>query len=137
LGDTEALRATGAGLAGSFAGCNLFERLLLTREAIAGRIVFTTGFGLEGQAIAHAIFTQDLPIEVATIDTGRLHPETYEVWAATERRYGHRIAAVFPERSSIEGFVERHGIDGFRASITAREACCRIRKVEPLGRILA
>src|SRR5262249_51773605 len=114
-----------------------FERLLLAREAIDGRIVFTTGFGLEGQAITHAIFAQDLTIEVATIDTGRLHPETYDVWAATERRYGRRIAAVFPERSSIEDFLERHGIDGFRSSIAARAACCGIRKVEPLVRILA
>jgi phosphoadenosine phosphosulfate reductase len=47
--------------------------------------VFTTSFGIEDQAITDAIFTQDLEIEVVTLDTGRLFPETYELWAATER----------------------------------------------------
>ena len=62
------------------------ERLAALRAAVPGRIVFTTSFGLEDQAIAHLIFTQKLKIEVATLDTGRLFPETYELWAETEAR---------------------------------------------------
>jgi phosphoadenosine phosphosulfate reductase len=78
-----------------------------------------------------------MPIDVVTIDTGRLFPETYEVWAATEARYHRRIQGIFPDRASVEAYVGRHGIDGFRSSIAAREACCGIRKVEPLERLLA
>ncbi|HEX8165431.1 MAG TPA: phosphoadenylyl-sulfate reductase [Beijerinckiaceae bacterium] len=112
-------------------------RLAMVRRTIPGRIVFTTSFGLEDQAIAHAIFTGDLEIEVATLDTGRLFPETYDVWAATEARYGRRIAAFAPQTRALEDLVTRQGVDGFRASVAARQACCGVRKVEPLGRALA
>jgi phosphoadenosine phosphosulfate reductase len=75
-------------LSSAFADTDLFGRLRLPRDSVRGRIVFTTSFGIEDQAIAHAIFSQALPIEVVTLDTGRLFPETYDVWAETERRYG-------------------------------------------------
>jgi phosphoadenosine phosphosulfate reductase len=115
---------------------NLFQRLAAIRTHISGRIVFTTGFGLEGQAIAHAVFSQHLAIEVATLDTGRLFPETYEVWAKTEQRYGVRVHALMPERKSLEALLAKQGIDGFRSSVAARHTCCDVRKVAPLGRVL-
>jgi phosphoadenosine phosphosulfate reductase len=115
----------------------LFARLRLIREAVHGRIVFTTSFGIEDQAIAHAIFSQRLPIDVVTFDTGRLFPETYDVWAQTERRYDLKIRAFYPERQAVETLVARQGIDGFRSSIVARQACCGIRKIEPLKRALS
>ena len=99
--------------------------------------MFTTSFGLEDQAIAHAIFSQDLPIDVVTLDTGRLFPQTYALWSETEARYGRRIRALYPERRDVEAFVAQHGIDGFRSSIAARQACCGVRKIEPLARALA
>jgi phosphoadenosine phosphosulfate reductase len=123
-------------LTAGFANLDLFNRLAEARRAIAGRLVFTTSFGLEDQAIAHAILSQDLPIDIVTLDTGRLFPETYAVWSETEARYGRRIRAFYPERMSVEAFVAQHGIDGFRVSIAARQACCAVRKVEPLGRAL-
>ena len=67
--------------------------------AIGGKLVFTTSFGIEDQAIGHAILRQDLDIDLVTLDTGRLFPETHDVWAATEARYGRRIRAVVPERA--------------------------------------
>jgi phosphoadenosine phosphosulfate reductase len=90
---------------------SLPDRLSLAARLISGRLVFTTSFGLEDQAITHAIFRAglDLHIELVTLDTGRLFPETYDLWARTEDRYGHRINAVSPD----------------------------VRKVEPLGRALA
>ncbi len=112
-------------------------RLALLREAIAGRIVFTTSFGLEDQAIAHAVFTQHLPIDVVTLDTGRLFPQTYDVWAQTERRYGVTVRALYPDHRGVEALVADQGIDGFRNSVAARQACCGVRKVEPLRRALA
>jgi phosphoadenosine phosphosulfate reductase len=123
-------------LADRLSALDLFERLAAVRDEVAGRIVFTTSFGLEDQAIAHAILAQDLAIEIVTLDTGRLFPETHQVWAETERRYGRRIHAIVPERAEIEAFVARHGIDGFRDSVEVRHACCGVRKVAPLGRAL-
>jgi phosphoadenosine phosphosulfate reductase len=130
------LYAAAQSLIDGFANLDLVNRLAEARRAIAGRLVFTTSFGLEDQAITHAILSQDLAIDIVTLDTGRLFPETYVVWSETEARYGRRIRTFYPERLSVEAFVAQHGIDGFRASIAARQACCAARKVEPLGRAL-
>jgi phosphoadenosine phosphosulfate reductase len=124
-------------LAGAFADLDLDERLANASAAIDGRIVFTTSFGLEDQAISHAIFTQDLAIDVVTFDTGRLFPETHAVWAETEQRYDRRIRALMPDRGAVESWVAQNGVDGFRSSVAARQGCCGVRKVEPLKRALA
>jgi phosphoadenosine phosphosulfate reductase len=119
-----------------FPALDLFERLAAIRAQIPGRVVFTTSFGLEDQAIAHAIFAQALTIDVATLDTGRLFPETYDVWAETERRYGVRVLGFAPEHRAVEALIARQGIDGFRSSVEARLDCCAVRKVAPLARAL-
>jgi phosphoadenosine phosphosulfate reductase len=119
-----------------FPALDLFERLAAIRSEIPGRLVFTTSFGLEDQAIAHAIFAQALAIDVATLDTGRLFPETYDVWAETERRYGVRVLAFAPEHRAVEALIAGQGIDGFRSSVAARLKCCAVRKVAPLARAL-
>ena len=124
-------------LAAALPGLDLFERLVAIRAQLPGRIVFTTSFGLEDQAIAHAIFSQSLAIDVATLDTGRLFPETHEVWAETEARYGHRVAAFTPAHDSVEALIAQQGIGGLRSSLTARLECCNVRKVAPLDRALA
>lgn len=121
----------------SIAGATAAERLQALAAAVAGRIVFTTSFGIEDQLIAHHVFTGKLPIEVATLDTGRLFPETYELWQSTEERYGVRIRAFYPDAAAAAALVADSGINGFYFSKDARIACCAVRKVEPLGRALA
>jgi phosphoadenosine phosphosulfate reductase len=116
---------------------DLFQRVAAARAAIGGTIVFTTSFGLEDQTIGHAILSQALNIDIVTLDTGRLFPQTYDVWAQTERRYERHIRAVVPDRSTLEALIERQGSDGFRTSVAARRECCHVRKVEPLNRALA
>ena len=116
---------------------DLMKRLAAVRNILQGRLVFSTSFGIEDQAIAHRIFAQDLKIEVVTLDTGRLFPETYQVWAHTERRYGRRIPALYPDREAVEALIAHQGIDGFYTSVGARRSCCYVRKVEPLRRALA
>jgi phosphoadenosine phosphosulfate reductase len=113
------------------------ERLASLRAAVPGRIVFTTSFGIEDQAIAHLIFTGKLDIEVATLDTGRLFPATYDLWAETEEHYGVRIRSFHPDAAALAAFVADAGINGFYHSKAARTDCCFVRKVEPLGRALA
>jgi phosphoadenosine phosphosulfate reductase len=115
---------------------DLPQRIAAVRSNLCGRVVFTTSFGIEDQAIAHAIFSQVIAIDVVTLDTGRLFPETYELWARTERRYGRRIHAFYPDRVGVESLVACQGINGFYASVAARKSCCHVRKVEPLRRAL-
>jgi phosphoadenosine phosphosulfate reductase len=123
-------------LAPRLAPLDLDHRLQLVREFIPGQIVFTTSFGIEDQFITHSIFTQGLDIDVVTIDTGRLFPETYTLWEETEARYARRIRAAYPQAEPLEKLVEAQGVNGFYKSVEARKACCNIRKVEPLGRLL-
>jgi phosphoadenosine phosphosulfate reductase len=113
------------------------ERLASLRAAVGGRILFTTSFGLEDQALAHMIFTRGLDIEVATLDTGRLFPSTYKLWQETEERYGQRIRSYHPDARALAAWVAEAGINGFYHSKAARLDCCNIRKVEPLDRALA
>ncbi|MDF2115005.1 phosphoadenylyl-sulfate reductase [Roseiarcaceae bacterium H3SJ34-1] len=120
-----------------FAALDTVERLRLLCREVGGRGVFTTSFGIEDQALTHLIFTADLPIEVITLDTGRLFPETYAVWSETEGHYSRRIRAVYPRHEGLEALIADQGIDGFYLSVPARHACCDVRKVEPLKRALA
>jgi len=76
------MEATGAlvtRLNAQAAGQNALERLQTLRAALPGPVVFTTSFGVEDQAITHLIATAGLDIALATLDTGRLFPQTYGV----------------------------------------------------------
>jgi phosphoadenosine phosphosulfate reductase len=134
---TESLTAIAARLNRTFAHLDPAERLRELRRAIPGRLVFTAGFGVEGQIIFHLICANNLDIDTVTLDTGRLFPETYALWAQTEERYGRRIEAVYPQARELQQLVARQGINGFYNSVEARMSCCHVRKVEPLGRALA
>lgn len=112
------------------------ERIRAIRAAMGGEIVFTTSFGLEDQVLTHLIAESGADIAFATLDTGRLFPETHALWAETEARYGIKVFAYAPRHEAVEDYVAGNGINGFYASLEARKACCHIRKVEPLGRAL-
>jgi thioredoxin-dependent adenylylsulfate APS reductase len=135
--DAGKLKAKAAVLVDSMQELSPAQRIARLRHDIEGKIVFTTSFGLEDQVILHWIAENGSDIELVTLDTGRLFPETYELWAKTEQRYGWRIRAVYPHHEQLEQLVARQGINGFYQSKDAREACCHIRKIEPLGRALA
>jgi phosphoadenosine phosphosulfate reductase len=124
-------------LSAAFPRLNLAQRIAMIRREINGRIVFTTSFGMEDQVIADAIFTQNLDVEVITLDTGRLFPETYNLWSRTEHHYATRVSALHPDAAALDALIARHGVNGFKHSIEARNTCCAVRKVEPLGRALA
>jgi phosphoadenosine phosphosulfate reductase len=134
---TDRVRAGLESLAALAASSTPLERLEALRAAVEGRIVFTTSFGIEDQAITHLIFTNRIDIDVVTLDTGRLFAETYDVWARTEDRYGRRIKSYHPNADLLADYVGDWGINGFYHAKEARLSCCNVRKVEPLGRALA
>ena len=104
---------------------------------VQGKIVFSTSFGMEDQVISHAIFSQEIKnIEIFTLDTGRLFPETYSVWDKTLLQYNAKIKAYYPNTNGIENFINENGINAFYNSVDLRKECCFIRKVEPLNRAL-
>jgi phosphoadenylyl-sulfate reductase (thioredoxin) len=133
---SRALAARAADLDRTLAHLDVTQRLAAFRNALDGTIVFTTSFGLEDQVILHHVCEAGLDVDVVTLDTGRLFPETYAVWEDTERRYGRRIRAIYPHHSALEELIAAQGINGFYLAKEARIACCDVRKVEPLGRAL-
>jgi phosphoadenosine phosphosulfate reductase len=120
----------------SLSPADVLARLRGLRAAIKGRLVFTTSFGLEDQVLTQFISDSGIDAEIVTLDTGRLFPETYDVWALTEARYGRKITAFYPDAGAVETLIGKHGINGFYNSLEARHACCHIRKVAPLARAL-
>ncbi len=112
---------------------------LLTGAAAAhpGRIVQASSFGAEDQIVTDLVARLQLPVAVATLDTGKLHDETLALITATEARYGIAVERHRPLQASVIAFVGRHGDDAMRKSVELRKACCAMRKVEPLARMLA
>jgi thioredoxin-independent 5'-adenylylsulfate reductase len=75
------------------------------------------------------------PVRVFSLDTGRLHPETYRFFERVQEHYGLRIEVGFPEAQAVEQLVGRKGMFSFYRD--GHTECCSIRKVEPLRRRLA
>jgi phosphoadenosine phosphosulfate reductase len=119
------------------AGLEPVEALALLAGEFPGEIVFSTSFGWEDQVITDMIFTNNLPIKVFTLETGRLFPETYYVWNRTMEMYGKPIHAWYPDNELLQQMVNAKGPSSFYESVENRKECCGIRKVEPLNRALA
>jgi len=100
------------------------------------KAVFSTSFGAEDQVITHMLAQINKEAAIFTLDTGRMFPETYEVFEKTEARYGISIKLFFPDFKAVEHMVQTRGINLFYHSIENRKLCCSIRKIEPLKRAL-
>lgn len=114
---------------------DLAARLALV-ASLGGRAVFTTSLGIEDQVITAAIGLNRLPIDVATLETGRLFKETVDLIDETEERFGIEITRFHPQKDDLDAFIAKYGVNGFYESVEARHACCGARKLKPLARAL-
>ena len=115
---------------------NLVDSLRLVSEKFPNKVVFSTSFGQEDQVITDAIFKSKLNVQVFTLDTGRLFPETYELMDRTKARYKTNFKTYFPDTAQVEEFVENKGFNSFYESVENRKECCGIRKIVGLKRAL-
>lgn len=116
---------------------NEIEVILKTvSEKYGNKAAFSTSLSWEDQVITHYIFSNNLPIRVFTLDTGRLFPETYSVLSRTRERYNKEIEVFFPGFKKVQEFLTQKGPNSFYESVENRKECCFIRKVEPLNRAL-
>jgi len=74
-------------------------------------------------------------IKVFTLDTGRLHPETYRFLEQVRKHYGIQIEALSPDHQTLEAYVREKGLFDFYEN--GHGECCGIRKIAPLRRKLA
>ncbi|SOE19962.1 phosphoadenylylsulfate reductase (thioredoxin) [Spirosomataceae bacterium TFI 002] len=100
------------------------------------KVVFSSSFGQEDQVITHQIASNKLDIEIFTLDTGRLFPETYELMDKTRAKYKLDIKTYFPDTDKVEKLVSEKGFHSFYDSVENRKECCGIRKIIPLKRAL-
>ena len=100
-------------------------------DRYADRLTFATGFGAEGCVLIDLIGRHRLPIDLFTLDTGVLFPETRELWRRLEARYGVTIRGVRPQPAA--GDERDASLDpAHRLWERDPDRCCARRKVVPL-----
>jgi phosphoadenosine phosphosulfate reductase len=115
------------------------QSLAELREAVAahpGRIVQATSLGAEDMVITDLIARHGLAIDIATLATGQLHAQTESLLPRIHARYGITVQSYGPPAEAVVHFVRKHGERAMFQSIDLRKACCQLRKLEPLSRLL-
>ncbi len=97
-------------------------------ETFGSRLTFATGFGAEGCVLLDLIGRHGLEIDIFTLDTGLLFPETRDLWRRLHNRYGFTIRGVRPDLS----VDEQDSFHGPALWSRAPDRCCELRKVSPL-----
>ena len=96
-----------------------------------------SSFGMEDMVLIDLLARLKREVTIFTLDTGRLHEETYEVMERARSKYGIVIKTFFPDKKEVEDLLAKKGFFSFRESIESRKECCFIRKVKPLNRALS
>lgn len=113
------------------------ELLHAVEAQLGARAAVATSFGAEDVVLLDLVARHAPSLRVFTLDTGRLHPQTYEVMEAVRARLGLRIETFFPDATAVEQLTRDKGFFSMRNSLEERKECCAVRKVEPLRRALA
>lgn len=112
------------------------EALRWADETFPGRAVINTSFQYTGTTMIHMACQIGLKLRFATIDTLRLHPETYEFIEQVEARYQCEIEVMQPREEEVDKMVRRFGEYLFFDSKEKQEHCCQVRKVRPNNELL-
>jgi len=117
----------------------LFDKLatrlqLITKEY--QQVKFATSLAAEDMVLTDAIASLSLPIQLFTLNTGRLHSVTVQMIEQVQTHYGIQIESVLPNETDVSTFIADYGLNGFYDSEAAKKACCGVRKVIPLNQAL-
>ena len=109
------------------------EILEWAADHFAPKLTFATSLGIEDCVVTDLIARARLPIELFTLDTGLLFPESYALWTRIQDKYDVSIKAIKPAYT-VEEQAEREG-----PALWEREPdrCCDLRKMQPLHSVLA
>lgn len=100
-------------------------------------IALASSFGAEDVVLIDMLMKINPKARVFTLDTGRLHQQTYDVMDSIKERYNLTIETYYPDTKAAEEMVRQFGFNLFYKSIEMRKKCCGVRKVEPLRRALS
>jgi len=98
--------------------------------------VFASSLAAEDMVLTDLILKHRINIGIFSLETGRLHKETLAMVDRVKEHYGYDIALFRPKTDAVDAYVAQNGLNAFYDSVEMRKECCRIRKVEPLGRAL-
>ena len=98
--------------------------------------VFASSLAAEDMVLTDLILKGGYDIGIFSLETGRLHRETLAMLDKVQQYYGYQIAVFKPQQEAVDAYVAQNGLNAFYDSVEMRKECCRIRKVEPLGRAL-
>ena len=96
-----------------------------------------SSLGAEDVVITDVINRLQLTIPVFVLDTGALHTETLALLERLQAFSHTPVEVLQPQRLAVLNFVRHPGQAAIYNSQAERQACCQIRKLEPLGRALA
>ncbi len=105
----EALKNSLEELRSATRGMELSQSLAYLSELFPGKVTLSSSFSWEDQVLSHFVLDAKLDVEIFTLDTGRLFPETYTVWSKTNDRYQTQIKAYYPNQGAIEKYVNEKG----------------------------
>jgi phosphoadenosine phosphosulfate reductase len=125
-----------ASLNATFAAASPSEVLGWGLERFGNRIALASSFGAEDVVLIDMLASIDPGARVFTLDTLRLHTETYDLIDRIRERYGLEIEVLHPALSDVGAMVREHGNNLFYRSVENRKLCCQIRKVVPLEGML-
>jgi len=123
--------------AGRFEHAHATELLAWALETFHPRLAISAAGGVDGMAIIDMAWRIDPRVRVFTLDTGRLPPETYQLFEDVRERYGIDVEFEQPDGEAVAELVSREGPNLMYRSVDLRLACCELRKVQPLKRKLA
>lgn len=114
------------------------EILTWAVENFHPRLTISASFGApEGMVLIDMLHRLDPSTRVFVLDTGRLHPATYDLIDRMRDRYDKNVEVVFPNADEVQEMVREKGMNLFYESYENRKRCCRVRKVLPMRRHLA
>jgi phosphoadenosine phosphosulfate reductase len=113
----------------------LSPRDILKRALAQHKIIGLSFSGAEDVVLVDMISKLTDQPYVFTLDTGRLHSETYEFLEAVRKHYDIPIHVFTPESQALQSFVSEKGLFSFFED--GHGECCGIRKIEPLKRALS
>ncbi len=100
-------------------------------------VCYASSLGPESAVLTDLIWRDVPQIDIFTIDTGRLFPETYDLIERVQRHYDRSLRIFYPDSAQIEDWVAAHGVNGFRDGVERRRACCAVRKLAPFKRAVS
>ena len=114
----------------------LFDLFAMVSDLKLGKTCFSTSIGQEDQVLTDYISRYKLPVDIFTLNTGRMFQNTYDVLSTTQKKYNKPIQSFFPNDKEVEELVSNIGVNGFYESVQNRKDCCSVRKINPLRRAL-